>query len=300
MLAAKLFGKNSKKAILPGKNLELSVPVNGKSIWNLSIDGPLVLSNSGVYEVKPIENTRLLVKLWGAGGGGGGYDAGPVYVGYGGGAGFVSGEVELTAGASYVFYVGAPGSPGESNVAGVGGGAGGISGGIWDGGSGAGAGPEGASGAGGGGGGASVFTNNNGTDVYLVAAGGGGGGGDGYLTTNGLNDGNSMSGTNGNNTKGQTPPDRLDDGGGHGGGGGGRPGGSAATVYEFQDSNGLGASAGANYIRVGVLNGVSVPAIGASRTAANSTDSSYSGLAGQGGSRSLAGRPGRIVVSLSA
>jgi hypothetical protein len=297
MLAAKLFGKNSKK-VLSGKILELAPPVNGKTIWDLATDGPLVVSNSGTYEITPIEDMSLAVKIWGAGGGGGGHDAGPTYEGYGGGAGFVSGTINLVAGDSYMLYVGAPGSPGVSSTTSSGGGPGGVSGGIWDGGSGANAGAEGSSGAGGGGGGASVFTNGNRSIVYLVAAGGGGGGGDGYLTTNGLNDGNSMSGANGTNTKGQTPPDRLDDGGGHGGGGGGQPGGASPTTYDSVDSNGLGASAGTNYVRVGVLNGVSVPAISASRTAANSTDSSYSGLAGQGGSRNLAGKPGRMVVSL--
>lgn len=52
------------------RSFSISPAVSGKTIWNLDIDGPLVLSTPGAYTLTPNVGFRGTVKLWGGGGGG--------------------------------------------------------------------------------------------------------------------------------------------------------------------------------------------------------------------------------------
>ena len=217
--------------------LALSPAVNGRASWNLDTDGPLVLAGAGSWTITPATSMAFSVKLWGAGGGGGGLDAAPVYSGKGGGAGYAAGQYKIDKNVSLTAVIGGGGGGGASSNNSAGGGAGGYNGG----GAGGNAGAVGGSGGGGGGGGRTELLRAG--AILACAGGGGGGGGDGNVTTNGGNDGNYTTGTTASKDGGTTST-RPDDGGGNGGGGGGCNGGRASTNYPEFDSNGEGGAAG--------------------------------------------------------
>jgi len=216
--------------------LALSPAVNGRTTWNLDVDGPLVIAGAGTWTITPASTMRFTAKLWGGGGGGGGFDAAPVYSGKGGGGGYVGGQYKIDKNVPLTALVGGGGIGGMNGNA-----SGGGPGGIGGGGAGGNAGAVGGSGGGGGGGGRTELLRGGAT--LACAGGGGGGGGDGNVTTNGGNDGNYTTGAT--STKdGGTQGTRADDGGGNGGGGGGCNGGIASSNYVEFDSNGEGGAAG--------------------------------------------------------
>ena len=225
------------KATAVQRVLNLSPAVNGRSSWNLDTDGPLIIAGAGSWTITPATSMAFSVKLWGAGGGGGGLDAAPVYSGKGGGAGYAAGQYKTDKNVSLTAIIGGGGVGGASSRNASGGGAGGYNGG----GAGGNAGAVGGSGGGGGGGGRTELLRAG--TIIACAGGGGGGGGDGNVTTNGGNDGNYTTGTTASKDGGTTST-RTDDGGGNGGGGGGCNGGRASTNYPEFDSNGEGGAAG--------------------------------------------------------
>lgn len=117
---------------------------------------------------------RMTFKLWGAGGGPGGYDS--HHGGNGAGGGFVQGEVAVSAGDLIEVYVGQGGQMGGTG-SGYNGGPNGKSHKDYAGGAGGQPGPAGSSGGGGGGGGATALYVKG--ALRAIAGGGGGGGGGG-------------------------------------------------------------------------------------------------------------------------
>jgi hypothetical protein len=264
--------------------------VGGKSTWNLDVDGPLRLAAAGTYTVVPQTSMTFSAKLWGAGGGGGSYDAAPYYSGLGGGGGYVGGTYQAAKSVTLTFNVGGAGGAGTSG-GGVGGGAGGWNGG----GRGGNAGLQGSSGGGGGGGGLTEMV--AGSTEVACAGGGGGGGGDGNTSTNGNNNGNWFQSWGPSKT-GASGAQRSDDGGGPGGGGGGCNGGAVSNNFPALDSNGEGGSAG--YAQNYGLNGASVAQPGTGGGAANAADSDV-GTNARGGvgattTPATGGTPGVVVL----
>jgi hypothetical protein len=270
--------------------LALSPAVGGKSTWNLDVDGPLRLAAAGTYTVVPQTSMTFSAKLWGAGGGGGSYDAAPYYSGLGGGGGYVGGTYQAAKSVTLTFNVGGAGGAGTSG-GGVGGGAGGWNGG----GRGGNAGLQGSSGGGGGGGGLTEMV--AGSTEVACAGGGGGGGGDGNTSTNGNNNGNWFQSWGPTKT-GASGAQRSDDGGGPGGGGGGCNGGAVSNNFPSIDSNGEGGSAG--YSQNYGLSGPSVAQPGTGGGAANAADSDVGtnarGGAGATTTPATGGTPGIVVL----
>jgi hypothetical protein len=100
----------------------ISPAVNGKTTWDVAVDGALSLANSGTWTIIPTYTYSLNVVMWGAGGGSVSYGANY----YGGGGGSSNGFVTLSAGVSYDFIVGEGGNgvAANRNAAGGGGGTG--------------------------------------------------------------------------------------------------------------------------------------------------------------------------------
>jgi hypothetical protein len=196
--------------------------------------------------------------IWGAGGGGGGVDAGTLG-GLGSAGLYNTRTFNVSKGDTVEVFVGDGGNGGSSNSGGAPGGAGGFSRinvngdatKSFNGGAGTAAGPSPYSGGGGGGGGASGILVN---DIpVLVAAGGGGGGGAG-------NDGNgsaqyarrdavitnNANGAAGSDYRGENGQAKGGDGGGAGGGGGGYPGGQGGAVVGG-DASAFAGQCGGNF-----------------------------------------------------
>ena len=188
--------------------------------------------------------TLVKYKIWGAGGGGGGWDS------YAGGEGcggaYVEGATYIRPGQLIEIFVGQGGGAGSagSNAAG---GYNGKSGTGYSGGRGGNSGGGGSSGAGGGGGGATVIRVDN--VVQAIAGGGGGGPGAGQsgsanATSTLTPDAKSYATYQGSGVHGEDHPG---DGGGGGGGGGGNAGGVGGTAGGG-DSSGAPGAAGTNML----------------------------------------------------
>jgi hypothetical protein len=224
-------------------------------IWDTRTYATVTSPPYGRYNVVLPFRANITAHLWGAGGGGGGMDAGSQ-----GGLGspglynthtFVANKGDILE-----VTVGNPGTGGASNTGGAPGGPGGasrvnINGDpvkSFNGGNGTAAGPVPYSGGGGGGGGATAVLVNN--VAVAVAGGGGGGGGAG-------NDGNgpyarrdavitnNATGASGSDYRGENGQTKGGDGGGAGGGGGGFPGGQGGAVAGG-DSSGFCGQCGGN------------------------------------------------------
>jgi hypothetical protein len=265
-------------------------PYVGNEVWTTRS----AVSAIGRYQVNMPFGASITAYVWGAGGGGGGVDAGTLG-GLGSSGLYNTHTFNVSKGDNLEIFVGEGGNGGSSNSGGAPGGAAGLSRinvnsdatKSFNGGSGTAAGPRPYSGGGGGGGGASGVLVN---DVsVIVAAGGGGGGGAG-------NDGNSAGtyarrdaaitknaiGVAGTDFRGENGQAKGGDGGGAGGGGGGYPGGQGGPVVGG-DASGFAGQCGGNF-----------PVFSAS----TGTDSPYykSGYSGGGARGGGNGQNGRVLL----
>jgi hypothetical protein len=284
---------------------ELSPAVTGKTTWNFSSDGPLILSTNGTWTFTPSSTIKLKVKMWGAGGGVPNYGAGH----NGGGGGYSNGSITFLSGTTYELIVGQGGSGVAANRnAGAGGGgtgiqfstgsvpilvAGGGGGGYSTTGrrAGAGGGSSGQAGdgAGGGGGGTQSAPGSGGVSSRRTGAAGSGRNG-GQLNTGTF----ASSGGTGFGKGGDGAYNGGDAGSGGGGGGyygGGEGGGDVAA---------FGGGGGSGYINVTyVENGVTIA--GNYEIPANNSDADRgtAGSAGEGSNSSTySGKSGLIRISL--
>jgi hypothetical protein len=246
----------------------------------------------------PAGVTQIKVKLWGAGGAGGG----DIMPDCGGGGGFASAVLKVIPGESLTIIVGAGGLPGKGPGAYGGGGAkacgksgrGGGRSAIRDE-----TGMELITAGGGGGGGESPYPG----PYPTVARGGGGGGLQGNPNTwvpfNGWPGTQTAGGVGGNNTNGCScgsnqgsqfkgaDADCVDNGF-NGSGGGGYYGGGSGTDYG--DGGGGG---GSSYVPG---NGKTISASLTDSTPGNTTDPDYRNPIGYGGPRTKAGECGLVVI----
>jgi len=102
------------------KTFNISPAVNGKTSWDLEVDGPLSLSTYGTWTLTPTNNFTNVVKIWGGGGGVPTYAASN----YGGAGGAAKGTVSFTSGTAYQLIVGQGGGGVVANRNAGGGGAG--------------------------------------------------------------------------------------------------------------------------------------------------------------------------------
>src|SRR5206468_2333740 len=108
----------------------ISPAVNGKTTWNLDLDGTFSLGNAGTWTLTPQTTFIAQTKAWG-GGGGGSYQTG-------GGGGYAGGLMQFQAGVGYRVDVAAGGGPLATFAGGAPGGANGASGATYNGGGGGG------------------------------------------------------------------------------------------------------------------------------------------------------------------
>jgi len=250
---------------------------------------------AGRYALTMPYRASITVHAWGAGGGGGGMDAGS-YGGVGSDGLYNTHTFAVEKGQLVEVDIGYHGSGGSSNSGGAPGGAGGSSrtyiGGdaakSLNGGSGTAAGPAPYSGGGGGGGGASAVLVDN---VPVLVAGGGGGGGGGGNDGNGPYERrdaaitNNATGAAGTDFRGENGQSKGGDGGGAGGGGGGYPGGQGGPVAGG-DASGFAGQCGGNF-----------PIYAASTGAG--TKYYQAGFAGGGQRGGGNGQPGRVVLEIT-
>jgi hypothetical protein len=265
----------------------------GDLVWSTRTPGTLIL---GRYLVTMPFKASIAAYVWGAGGGGGGMDAG-TQGGLGSPGLYNTRTFQVNKGDVLEVFVGDGGNGGSSNSGGAPGGAGGLSRinvngdgtKSFNGGAGTAAGPRPYSGGGGGGGGASGILVNN--VPLIVAAGGGGGGGAG-------NDGNGSAqyarrdagitkndiGAAGSDYRGENGQAKGGDGGGAGGGGGGYPGGQGGAVFGG-DASGFAGQCGGNF-----------PVF----SATTGTNTAYykSGFAGGGARGGGTGQNGRVYLQI--
>jgi hypothetical protein len=253
----------------------ISPTVDGKSYWDLSIDGPLSLSTAGNYTIVPAVTFTANVKMWGSGGQNGGSFNG-------GGGGYSTGGVPLTSGTSYLLSVGSV----------TGGGAGG------------------GSGAGAGGGLTGIFANASFTQANALMIAGGGGGGSKYYNstqTAGAGGGSSgqssgggggtqvaggAGGVGGGNAVSGSPGTALAGGAGAtgnagypgGGGGAGWYGGGGGHARNSGDGIGPPGGGGSGYLGASIISGTTTT--GSGTTPANSGDANR----GTAGSSNTAGK----------
>jgi hypothetical protein len=283
---------------------ELSPAVTGKTTWNFSSDGPLILSTNGTWTFTPSSTIKLKVKMWGAGGGVPNYGAGH----NGGGGGYSNGSITFLSGTTYELIVGQGGSGVAANRnAGAGGGgtgiqfstgsvpilvAGGGGGGYTTTGrrAGAGGGSSGQAGEGGGGGGGTQSAPGSGGASSRRTGAAGSGRNGGQLNTGTF----ASSGGTGFGKGGDGAYNGGDAGSGGGGGGyygGGEGGGDVAA---------FGGGGGSGYINVTyVENGVTIA--GNYEIPANNSDvdRGTAGSAGEGSNSSTySGKSGLIRISL--
>ncbi len=292
----------------PSRSLELSPAISGKTVWNLDVDGPLVLSTPGVYNIRPKFDLTASVKMWAGGGGGGQPYPGNESYTRGAGAGAAKGDVSLSKGASYTVVVGSPGallSPGPFGFGGAGsngnynlrgGGGGGLSG-LFLGDTVA---QSSSSNAllvagGGGGGGSSAW---GGTQACVATAGGGSsvlnvgsvyGGGTVYIPAPTY----AQAAPGASGMKGGSSVTTIYDG--NGGGGGGYQGGGAGMNTGQGCQGGTG---GLGYVAPTVLNGATYSGgqtLSTFATPALSADPDR-GAAGAGGAPSSQGTGGKVIL----
>ena len=271
-------------------SISISPAVSGKSIWNFSTDGPLVLGSYGSWTVTPGSTFSVSAKMWGAGG------SGAKNGGAGAGGGYTSGTLTLSSGTSYVIWVGQGGfASGGSGTGTFGGG-----------------GDRSRYNAGWGGGLSGIFTSaaTQGNAIMIAGGGGGGGttggagssygGGGGLSGQDGLQAGGGTQSSGGASSsnpnapatagfvlKGGTGGDRGGSGGGgyYGGGGDGEVG---------NNNKGYVGGGGSGYYNPGLVSGSTITASG--QTPANSSDSAR-GTSGNGGDSSGAGANGLVKIS---
>lgn len=102
------------------KIFNISPAVNGKTVWNTDVDGPLVLDSHGTWTMTPVDYFSTTTKIWGGGGG----VTTISQTAYGGGGGAANGTVKFSKSVSYDLIVGQGGGGVASNRNAGGGGAG--------------------------------------------------------------------------------------------------------------------------------------------------------------------------------
>ena len=264
-------------------------------IWDTRTYAAATTPRIGRYLLTVPCRVSVTAHVWGAGGGGGGMDAGS-QGGLGSPGMYNTHTFIVERNQQIEVIVGRHGAGGGSNAGGSPGGSGGLSRTAitgenaysFNGGDGTAAGPSPSSGGGGGGGGASAILVDN--SPVVVAGGGGGGGGAG-------NDGNGpyarRDATITNNTTGNTPSDyrgqngqsKGGDGGGAGGGGGGYPGGRGGAVVSG-DASGYAGQTGGNLPTTNPLTG-------------EGTQYYQNGYATGGQRGGGNGQPGRVVIEIT-
>lgn len=253
-----------------------------------------VATTYGRYVAELPFRASITAHVWGAGGGGGGMDAGS-YGGLGSPGLYNTHTFTASKGDLLEVVVGLAGTGGSSNTGGAPGGRGGYSriningnsAKSFNGGNGTASGPVPYSGGGGGGGGASaVLVNNTPVVVAGGGAGGGGGGNDGngpYARRDAVIT-NNATGASGSDYRGENGQTKGGDGGGAGGGGGGYPGGQGGPVAAG-DASGFCGQCGGN-----------LPA----NTASTGQGTQYyqAGYAAGGARGGGNGQPGRVVLEI--
>ena len=250
--------------VRPVYDFTISPAYSGKSTWDLTADGPLILSTSGSWIITPANLINTKIKMWG--GGGASFKA----AWKGGGGGFSSGSVQLEPGVPYRIVTSMNGSNGII-------GSGGLTG-IFS---------------------SSISQANSimiaggggiGTD-YIGSYGGDGGAGGGSSGQDGTGNG-LQNGRGGTQIAGGSPAiyngvpagSALQANGGDGG----------AGYWGGGAQNAAGSGGGSGYIHpTKVVNGTTVT--GASSTPANSSDSERSGSA-QGSLGNTPGSMGIIII----
>lgn len=286
------------------KLLTLSPAFMGKTVWDLSLDGPLNLDVAGTWTVTPAINITVIAKIWGASGGSA-IIAGAG--GIGGPGGYATGTFTLVANTSYTFIVGSAGkyyniigSPGGGDAlysaAGSGGGYSGIK---------AGATPILIAGAGGGGGG---------NDDNICGNGGCGGGSSGTRGGGGNSansggypgtqvgggaggTGNYWDGTAGSAYQGGTGGNRGGSGAAGGGGGAGYYGGGGGAGQVGINSDGGGGGGGSGYYNPTYVTSATLTA-GDPTTMlpGNDTDPTRGSAGTAPGGQRVIGYPGKVYV----
>jgi len=304
----------------------ISPAVNGKTFWNLHVDGDLILTNANDYTITPSGTANVGVYLWG-GGGGGPYSAGGSPTG--GGGGFVGGNVRLNSANTFTILVAgggkhplnrnsdAGGNPGITYGAG-GTTTSGANGGY--GGGGAGGSAIGTGSAGGGGGASGLFLGSvkDNANAILVAAGGSGGT---WRSAGGLGGGGLTGGFGG--TAADGGPGTQVGGGAAGAGGTGADAGGAGFGGGGAAPSGQGAGTGAGsgyyggggggnddttpgdrggggssyYNNTYVIGGITYA--GSTIIPGNDASAKHPGLAGYGAaSQGVSGANGAVVISI--
>lgn len=300
------------------RSFTISPSVSGKSTWDLDVDGPLNLPNSGSWTITTNTSASLQMsaKIWGAGGGAQDNSNG----GGGGGGGYSSGTLTLPGNSSFIVRVGGGGR-------GTSGGDGGFTNAY----------PRASGGGGksttsrstGGGGYSGIFVSSETQANSILLAGGGGGGGSGaaqpVFPTGGAGGGTSgVAGTNysGSLTGGGAGTQVAGGAGGTGswgsptlagagsalqggegtgnggfgtnGGGGGYFGGGAGANDYGSNANEAAAGGGSGFINPTYVSS-GVTTAGSGSTPANSGDA-VRGNSGNGGAQdtSQSGQDGRV------
>lgn len=88
------------------KTFNISPAVDGKTTWDLEVEGSLNLSTYGTWTLTPTNNFSTVTKIWGGGGGVPTYAASN----YGGAGGAAAGTISFTSGTSYDLIVGQGGA----------------------------------------------------------------------------------------------------------------------------------------------------------------------------------------------
>ncbi len=83
----------------------ISPAVNGKTTWDTSVDGALVIDSWGTWTITPVSSMNANVVMWGAGGGGGSSSISSFRY-RGGGGGASNGFVTMYSNTSYIIRVG--------------------------------------------------------------------------------------------------------------------------------------------------------------------------------------------------
>lgn len=239
----------------------------GNLVWSTRTAGT---ENIGRYQVTMPFSANITAYVWGAGGGGGGMDAG-TQGGLGAPGLYNTTTFTVAKGDTLEVFVGEGGNGGGSNSGGAPGGSAGLSRiningdatKSLNGGSGSAAGPSPFSGGGGGGGGASGILVNN---IPAIVAGGGAGGGGAGNDGNGSGQyarrdaaiTNNANGASGTDYRGENGQGKGGDGGGAGGGGGGYPGGQGGPVVGG-DASGFAGQCGGNFPIFSATTGTNSP-----------------------------------------
>lgn len=263
--------------IPPSPGFTISPSVSGKSFWSLVNDGPLTLSDAGVWTIVPNTDFNYKIKMWGAGAG-----TTPSTISTSGAGGAAEGTLQFINNSTYLLVVGS-----------VTGGGAGSTGGVFT--------TTGAAGAGYSG----VFITSQTQNNARMIAGGGGGGSDSAAGAGG--------GTNGETAENFSFSENtyvsggaLSGGNGSGGGGGGGNGyfgggagqGSRGGTGGTQTQGGLatpslgvpgGGGGGSGYLHSAVTNGILYT--GNRGTPGNNSDS-------QRGTSGNRGTPGKIYIYL--